>query len=179
MRVQRLGCVILVAYLASCKGMDTPAAPTAPIPPPRLSSPPMAPPAPPLPTSATDADLVFCVTETNRYRATVGAAPVSRSSVVEAHAAAAAASDSRTQNPHGYSRMTPIAGAWAENEVLRWSLASYGTVQATMRAAIAAFWSEGAGGGHYENMRGRYSVVGCGVAIDGQTITMVQHFRER
>jgi hypothetical protein len=46
-----------------------------------------------------------------------------------------------------------------------------------MRAAIAAFWAEGPGGGHYENMRGRYSVVGCGVAIDGAAITMVQHFR--
>ena len=96
---------------------------------------------------------------------------------MEAYATAAAAYDSRTRVAHSYSRAATISGAWAENEVLRWPLAAFRTVDAAMRAAIAAFWAEGPGGGHYENMRGRYSLVGCGVAIDGQSITVVQHFR--
>jgi hypothetical protein len=42
---------------------------------------------------------------------------------------------------------------------------------------LAMMWAEGPGGGHFENMRGRYVEVGCGVFVNGSEITVVQNFR--
>ena len=38
-------------------------------------------------------------------------------------------------------------------------------------------WAEGRGGGHYDNLAGRYTQVGCGVFVDGDLVTVVQAFR--
>ena len=38
-------------------------------------------------------------------------------------------------------------------------------------------WAEGPGGGHFENMRGPYKELGCGVFVNGPEITYAQEFR--
>jgi uncharacterized protein YkwD len=129
-----------------------------------------------LPNGGTSADLTFCVNETNRYRARVGKPALSESSSVEAFAAAAAQADALSGVPHGYYR-SHDPGFGAENEALNWSLAIYGSVHNAIAQAIAAFWSEGPGGGHYENMVGPYTQLGCGLFVSGQLITLVQDYR--
>ena len=46
-----------------------------------------------------------------------------------------------------------------------------------MVKGLADMWAEGPGGGHYENMRGPYTQLGCGVFVNGVDITFVQDFR--
>lgn len=153
------------------------AAPAVPAPSsPRALAPAPSPSAGSAPT-ATAGDLAFCVAETNRYRAEVGAAPLAASPAIDAYAARAAAADAASGRAHGYTNGPQGPPSFAENEVVRWSLADYGSVRGVIVAALAAFWEEGPGGAHYENMRGDYSAVGCGVAVDGDAVTVVQHFR--
>jgi len=127
-----------------------------------------------LPNGGTTADLTFCVTETNRYRAMVGRAALTESASVETFAAAAAQSDTQTGVPHGYYNAHP-PGFSAENEAPEWPVTT--SIQNTIAAAIAAFWSEGPGGAHYQNMIGPYSQLGCGLFAVGQSVTIVQDYR--
>src|SRR5262245_29540357 len=65
----------------------------------------------------TDADLNFCVTETNRYRAMRSRPPLSRSSQLEAYAAEGARIDQQANRPHQHFTSANGAGvASAENE---------------------------------------------------------------
>ncbi len=41
---------------------------------------------------------------------------------------------------------------------------------------IAAFYSEGPGGGHYDNMMGPYAKLGCGIYQSGVKVTIIQDF---
>ena len=52
-----------------------------------------------------------------------------------------------------------------------------GGVEPTIRQGLADMWAEGPGGGHYENMRGEYTELGCGIYIEDGSITVVQDFR--
>lgn len=114
--------------------------------------------------------------ETNRYRAMVGVAAVSESADVEAYAARAARSDHATQRAHDFtSGPDGPRAAFAENEAVRWTLTT--TERDVIERALATFWSEGPGGAHYENMRGTWQQVGCGLYVDGDAVTLVQHFR--
>jgi uncharacterized protein YkwD len=128
------------------------------------------------PTPQADPNLAFCVQETNRYRAMVGKAALSESTSVEAFAAAAAQSDTRTGIPHGYFHSND-PGFGGENEAPDWSLTQFGSEHNVMTQAIAAFWSEGPGGGHFENIVGPYSQLGCGIYQTGSDLTLVQDFR--
>jgi len=130
----------------------------------------------PLPTQATSADLAYCVSETNRDRAIVGKPALHESASLESFAAAAAQSDAQSRSPHGYAK-THASGTWAENEIPWWPLASYGTVQAVMTQGIAQMWAEGPTGGHYQNIVGPYSQLGCGVYIGNGEITVAMDFR--
>jgi hypothetical protein len=67
--------------------------------------------------------------------------------------------------------------AVAENELPWWPLGRFRTVQDVMRQGIAEMWAEGPGGGHYENLKGPYTEMGCGVFIQNGEITVVQDFR--
>ena len=49
--------------------------------------------------------LTFCVTETNRFRATLGLSPVTRSSALEAYAAAGAQEDGLAHVAHQHFRI--------------------------------------------------------------------------
>lgn len=138
------------------------------------TAPPTAPPTQP----ALD-DHAFCVSETNRYRAQVGKPPVRQAQNLEVYATEGAQEDHSAQSPHGHFQRTGGGGfAFAENACpgwLGWNV--QGTVQATIANCLAAFFSEGPGGGHYENMIGNYGSVGCGWYVDAnQSITIVQDF---
>lgn len=127
-------------------------------------------------TSSTnlESELSFCVTETNRYRATLGLSPLTRSSALEAYAAVGAREDGLAHAPHQHFQSTNGGGiAFAENEMN----GSNQSLHRLIEQGLAGMWAEGPGGGHYENMRGRYSQLGCGVFVNGNEITVVQDFR--
>jgi hypothetical protein len=118
----------------------------------------------------------FCVDETNRYREMKGKAKVTRSQQLEDFADEGAMIDFNGQ-PHDHFRQTSGGGiAFAENECPKWSLQQQGGGDMNMlvAACIAAFMSEGPGGGHYENMLGNYATLGCGLYESGGRVTIIQ-----
>jgi uncharacterized protein YkwD len=125
------------------------------------------------------ASLEFCVKETNRLRAMNGRAPVERSKQLEDFANSGARID-HDGPAHGHFKQARDSGiAFAENECRRWSLdQSGGDMKKLVELCIAAFYAEGPGGGHYENMLGAYRAVGCGIFQSGTDVTIVQDFGE-
>jgi len=123
-------------------------------------------------------DLVYCVDETNRYRQMNGKAPLAHSQALEDYANQGAMIDTQQSSAHYHFSSTSGGGiAFAENECpsfLGWTV--MGTVRNTITQCIAAFYSEGPGGGHYENMMGNYGSLGCGVYVQGQGITITQDY---
>jgi uncharacterized protein YkwD len=127
----------------------------------------------------TTADLIFCVDETNRYRAMRNRPTLSRSTTLEAFAADGARNDGLSNVPHQHVSTTPMprSGPWGENEVLRWPYNLSPTVQGIIAQAIASFYAEGPGGGHYENVVGPFAQLGCGVYVDNNGMTIIQDFQ--
>ena len=126
--------------------------------------------------SVSATDLVFCVTEVNRYRALVGASPLSQSSTAEQTAAEAAQDDHQSGMPHGHYQRT--ARNYAEVEALRWGRGNASSARSFATQALGQMWAEGPGGGHYEIMRSaRYTSTGCGFYGDSTAATFVQQFR--
>ncbi len=120
----------------------------------------------------------FCVDETNRYRALHQKPPVARSSALETCAAAAAANDAAKQRPHDHFMATSGCDlAFAENEIPWWPAEYAGSLHEIIRQGLAQMYAEGPGGGHYENMLGDYTELGCGILESGGTITIVQDYR--
>ncbi len=129
-------------------------------------------------TQATAADLAFCVQETNRYRAQAGKALLNRSATLENYAAIGAQVDATAKIAHTHFASTNGGGvARAENEMLAAAVSIFGTIQEAMRQSIARFYAEGPSGGHYQNLEGPYTQVGCGVFVGSGLITFVQDFR--
>lgn len=130
----------------------------------------------PLPAGGTTADLAFCVSEANGYRAMVGAPALTESRSVETFAAAAAQSDAADGTPHAYYRSHLPVGNSAENEA---AVALFGTttIQDDIRTAIGEFWSEGPSGGHYQNLVGPFTQLGCGLFVSTGMVLIVQDFR--
>jgi hypothetical protein len=106
----------------------------------------------------------------------VGKPALIESTSIEAFAAAAASADASSDVPHGYYQ-AHNPGFGAENEALRWSLTDFGSTRNAVTQAIGAFWSEGPRGGHYENLIGPYTQLGCGFFVSGSLVTIVQDFR--
>ena len=133
----------------------------------------------PAPTSAMYvSDIEYCVSQTNQYRASIGRPALARSAALESYAAAAAPHDGAARGVHQYFRKTGGGGvAFAENQVPWWPLPRYGSVREVMRHGLAMMWAEGRGGGHYNNIAGPYTEVGCGVFVDGGRVTVIQAFR--
>jgi hypothetical protein len=120
----------------------------------------------------------FCVQETNRYRTGGGRPAVQRSAELEAFANEGAMVD-HAGTPHDHFRATSGGGiAFAENECPHWNLnqQGQGDMQKLVAACIAAFFSEGPGGGHYDNMMGNYGTLGCGIYQSGTSVTIIQDF---
>lgn len=120
----------------------------------------------------------FCVDETNRYRAMKGKAAVAPSTELETYADTGAMVDFGS-SPHSHFISTNGGGiAFAENECPHWSLTQQGGGDMNMlvAACIAAFYSEGPGGGHYENMMGAYGHLGCGIYESSGSVTLIQDY---
>ena len=131
-------------------------------------------------TTASAAAHQICVTETNKDRATVGKAPVQQSTQLEAYADVGAMHDFST-SPHDHFSTTQGGGiSFAENECPQqgnWNLSfGNGDLAMTVAACVQAFFDEGPGGGHYENMTGNYGTLGCGIYVQGQQLTIVQDY---
>lgn len=123
-------------------------------------------------------ELEYCVAETNQYRASIGRPALIRSAVLEAYASAAAPHDTKARKAHHYFRKTSGGGvAFAENQIPGWPLPRFGSVREIIRNGLAMMWAEGRGGGHYDNLAGRYTQVGCGVFVHSDQVTVVQAFR--
>src|SRR5690606_31253499 len=124
-----------------------------------------------------EAELVFCVEETNRYRAMLELAPLERSAALEAYAAEGARIDHESGQPHKHFSDTGGGGiAFAENEIPNWNVSQLGSVEEVIRAGLAQMWAEGPGGGHHDNMAGDYGTLGCGIHLAGGGVTVVQDF---
>jgi uncharacterized protein YkwD len=132
--------------------------------------------APPTASTNLESELTFCVTEINRYRATLGRAALTRSSALEAYAAVGAREDGLAHVGHQHFRSTNGGGIASAENVLPW-WTSYNSVHGVIQQGLALMWAEGPGGGHYENMRGPFTQLGCGVFVNGNEITVVQDFR--
>jgi hypothetical protein len=102
---------------------------------------------------------------------------VVRSAQLEAYANAGAEHD-HGSSPHDHFSSTNGGGiAFAENECPHWDLSfGGGDMLGLMAACIDAFYDEGPGGGHYDNMMGDYGSLGCGVYQEGSDVTIVQDF---
>lgn len=133
--------------------------------------------APAPPTGQYAAELQACVDAINGFRAQKGLAPLQRSTAIEAFSAKAAASDAASGRPHGYFSQTRGGGvASAENEVPGWPMG--GGIQKVVEDGARMMFDEGPGGGHYENIVGRYTQVGCGIAVTPQgRVWVTQDFR--
>jgi cysteine-rich secretory family protein len=120
-------------------------------------------------------DLSFCADEVNRYRASIGESPLSRSGDLEAFAAQAAQNDGLAHQAHHFFAMTAGAGmSAAENEILWWRGFA---VRNVIQQGLKQMWQAGPAGEHYDIMVGAYSQIGCGVFINGAEVTVAQDFR--
>jgi uncharacterized protein YkwD len=128
----------------------------------------------------TAAEIDLCVAETNRYRAQAHKPPLAHSAALDAFAQAGAEMDYKNKSPHGHFNSTtypePFSGL-AENELPWWHLDPQGGVELVLRSGLASMWAEGPGGGHYENLVGPFTEMGCGIYIVGDEITVTQDFR--
>jgi uncharacterized protein YkwD len=124
------------------------------------------------------AGAAFCVDEVNRFRATIGAAPLTRSSRIDEFSTQAAQVDGEAHQAHTYFRMTNGGNgtSTAENVIGWWKASQYGSVRAIIRLGLATMWAQGPGGIHYETMKGNYTEMGCGVFVANDEVTVSQDF---
>ena len=57
------------------------------------------------------------------------------------------------------------------------AIAFCGSVRAIVRQGLSQMWAEGPGGSHYENMKGAYTEMGCGIFISNGEVTVSQDFK--
>lgn len=125
---------------------------------------------------ADDAAQQLCVDLTNQYREEHGRSPISRSADLEQCATEGAEYDSGSFFPHAHFSRTGGCGgvADAENECPGWS----GDVMTVIRDCLAMMMDEGPGGGHYENILGDHTGLGCGIYVGPRGgVWVVQDFR--
>lgn len=125
------------------------------------------------------AEKKLCMDEANRYRATLGLPAVAWSKALEAFADTGARYDAGRNQAHAHfgaaGRNNPSD---AENEIPGWPLRNYRTVAAVVTEGIKMMWDEGPGGGHYENIKGSHTQVGCGIHVTATgNVWVVQDFK--
>jgi hypothetical protein len=126
---------------------------------------------------ASNDDLQFCVDQTNMYRAMVMKPALSRSSALDAYAAQGAMIDGTAHVAHKHFTDTSGGGiSFAENEIPWWSMAQNGSIHDIIAAGLQLMWNEGPGGGHYDNMTGAYTQLGCGIFVNGDEVTVTQDY---
>ena len=128
------------------------------------------------PPSAADQALAdLCVSEINRYRATVGSAALAGWSEADACTAEQAKSDAASMKAHGaFGQCTELG----QDECPGWG-GWRGDPKDVLRACLEQMWAEGPGGGHYENMkRTSFNKVSCAAFVDANGgVTAIQNFR--
>ena len=121
------------------------------------------------------AELGFCADEINRYRTSIGRAPLRRTDALESFAATAAERDGTAHVAHTYFKTTNGAGiALAETEILWWRGFA---VKAVIQKGLAQMWQQGPSGEHFQILAGSYSEVGCGIFVNGPEVTVTQDLR--
>ncbi len=124
-----------------------------------------------------EAELVYCIDETNRYRALADLPPLARSAALESYAAQGAEIDQVTGEPHKHFLDTEGGGiASAENEIPGWPVSMFGSVHNIITEGIEMMMDEGEGGPHHDTILGSYSALGCGIYRAGDDVTVVQDF---
>lgn len=124
-----------------------------------------------------EAELAFCVDETNRYRAIEGLPALARNAALEAYAAEGAEIDQESGEPHKHFLDTNGGGiAAAENEIPRWPVSQFGSVHNVIREGLDMMMDEGEGGDHHDTILGGYQRLGCGIYRAGDVVTVVQDF---
>jgi hypothetical protein len=112
-----------------------------------------------------------CVATINAYRASIGKKALARWSDSEHCAGSEAESDSASERAHG---AFGDCGEMAQNECPGWP----GPAADVIKGCLKAMWSEGPGGGHYDNMAGSYTKVDCGFStLPNGDVWAVQNFR--
>ena len=129
--------------------------------------------------SAIAAAVTACIDQVNSLRASVGDPPLNRSSRIDAFSAEAARVDGEAHQAHKHFIETNggHGTALAENVIPWWKVSDYGSISNIVRKGVTMMWEEGASGYHYVNMRGRYSEMGCGIAVINGEVTVSQDFR--
>lgn len=138
-----------------------------------------------LPVSSTDtalyaAEKKICLDTINACRKSLGLSAVKWSKSLEAFADEGAKYDAGTTVAHShFSKFSKGAvPADAENVVPAWPLKNYKTVAAIVQKGTAMMWAEGPGGGHYENIKGNHTEVGCGIYVTASgNVWMTQDFK--
>jgi hypothetical protein len=126
-------------------------------------------------TTSLPANLQFCTDEINRYRASVGRPPLTRSASLESFASQAVQHDATAGVPHLFFSTNNGGGvSMAETELLRWR--NY-AVRDVIRKGLAEMWAAGPSGEHYDILAGPYSEVGCGFFVNGSEVSSAQDFR--
>jgi hypothetical protein len=121
------------------------------------------------------AELAYCADQVNRYRVSIGRAPLSRSQRLEDFAAQAARDDGLAHLAHHLFTMTNGGGmAMAETEILWWRGHAVRTV---IQQGLEQMWQAGPSGEHYDIIAGPYAEIGCGIFVNGSEVTVAQDFR--
>lgn len=123
------------------------------------------------------AEKKLCLDTINALRAKVGAKAVAWSVSLEAFADQGARYDAGLNSAHAHfsafsKRAVP---ADAENAVPGWPIHSFKTVSAVVAQGAKMMWDEGPGGGHYENIKGNHTLVGCGIYVTPEGGVWVIH----
>ncbi len=126
----------------------------------------------------TAADLAFCVSDINAYRAQANRPSLTESTALDTFAAQGAQIDGASGVAHSHFTSSNGGGiATSENELLALDLTVAPTIQAAMHAANATFWGEGPTGPHYQILVGPYLQVGCGAFTTNGAVTIVEDFQ--
>jgi hypothetical protein len=119
-------------------------------------------------TAAYAAEKQLCLDTINAYRATLSLKPVVRSASLEAFADQGARYDSERDKAHAHfgAFSKGAVPSDAENAIPGWPLKNYKTVAKIVGEGAKMMWAEGPGGGHYENIKGSHTAVGCGIYVN-------------
>jgi hypothetical protein len=131
--------------------------------------------------TVTAADLTYCIAEINRHRGMLNRPALTRSAAIDAHARAASEADTVNCTAHRYTQQTGFGSGLvdAENQLICGNIVPGGSVSSAVDTLLRLTMNEGPGGGHYENLRGAHTQVGCGIYVDAarHLITVTQNFK--
>lgn len=117
----------------------------------------------------------YCISEINRYRATLGAAALPAWSEAETCTENQCRNDAARKQAHAsFGNCTELG----QNECPGWG-GWHGDPKVVIHDCLEMMWAEGPGGGHYENMRkASWRKVSCALytAPNGE-VTAIQNFR--